>query len=225
MLKNFFMRFLRMVIGLFIYSFGIVLTIRANLGLAPWDVFHQGVTKHIPITMGQASIFVGLIIVIIFCIMREKLGLGTIFNMVLIGIFIDFFLSLKFLPDMQNFFSGLLMMIAGLFILAFASFLYIGAGFGAGPRDGLMVAVTKRTKWPVGVVRAVIEVSVLVIGYFLGGYVGIGTVISAFGVSQAVQIVFSLLKFDVKTVKQESLIDNIKFFKAYISKRNGDGDF
>ena len=197
-------RLIRLFMGLFVYAFGIVMTIRANVGYSPWDVFHQGIGLHLGLTLGGASILVGAAIVVITVFMKERVGIGTICNMIFIGVFIDVILAGNWIPLMHSFVPGVAMMIGGLFVIGVASFLYMGSGYGAGPRDSLMVAVTKRTGKPVGLCRGYIEGTALLIGWLLGGYAGIGTVISALGIGLAVQIVFSVLRFDVKAIHQES---------------------
>ena len=209
------LRVTRLFWGLFLYALGIVLTIRANVGLSPWDVFHQGLTLHLNVSMGTANILVALVIVIATVWMKEHVGFGTLSNMCSIGLFMDLLMNL--IPEMQSFFPGVAMMIGGLFVIALASFFYIGAGYGAGPRDFLMVILIKRTGKPVGFCRGAVEGSALLFGWLLGGYAGIGTLISAFGVSLAVQLVFTLLRFDVKKIHQESFRESCLRFKAFLS--------
>lgn len=198
---------LRLVLGLLLYALGIVLSINANLGVAPWDTFHQGLSSLINITFGQASIAVGFIIVLLNLYLKEKIGIGTILNMVLIGVFIDLIFSYNIIPIMDTFISGLVMIILSMFVIALASYCYIGARFGSGPRDGLMVGLTKKTGHPVGLIRGLIELSVLFIGFLLGGKVGIGTVILAFGIGPIVQFTFNKLNFRVSDVKHIYLFD------------------
>jgi len=204
-MKQFYLRFLRLLWGLFLYALGIVLTLNAQIGYAPWDVLHVGVAKTTGISIGTASILIGLLIGLIAILLGEKLGLGTILNMVLIGVFLDLILKLQILPEASGFLWGLIMLIGGLFIIAIATYFYIGSAFGAGPRDSLMVALTRRTKMPVGVCRGIIELSAVLVGWKLGGLLGIGTVISAFAMGFCIQIVFHLFKFDSTKVEHETL--------------------
>lgn len=200
----------RLMFGIALFSIGIVCTINANLGIAPWDTFHQGINLHSNLTFGQASIVVGLILLIINYILREHIGLGTILNIFFIGIIIDILFKYEIIPVMDTFISGFIMIIIGMIIISFGSYYYIGAGFGAGPRDGLMVGLVKKTNLPIGLIRAIIEVSVLVIGYSLGGKVGIGTLILAIGIGPIVQIIFKTVKFDVKNVNHIYIIKSKK---------------
>ena len=203
-MKIFLIRFINTIIGLFLYALGIVVTIKANIGFAPWDVFHIGIANTLGLSIGTVSILVGMILIIIVILLGEKIGLGTILNMLLIGIFIDILLQINIIPKMDNFLYGIIMLIFGLFIISFGSFFYIRSAFGAGPRDSLMVVLARKTKIPVGICRSAIELSVTVIGWFLGGMVGIGTVISVIGIGFCIQITFKLLKFNVTAIKHET---------------------
>lgn len=198
-------RIVRLLIGLMLFSVGIVLTINANLGIAPWDTFHQGISLIGNITFGQASIVVGMFIVLINILLKEHIGIGTILNIFIIGILIDVLFSLSIIPVMKSFSSGIAMIILGMITIALGSYFYIGAGYGAGPRDGLMVGITKKTGLPVGLVRGLIESMALLFGFLLGGKVGIGTIILALAIGPIVQFVFYHLKFDVKKVEHTYL--------------------
>jgi uncharacterized membrane protein YczE len=199
-----------LVFGLFLCSVGIVLTLRANIGYATWDVFHDGASKTMGIPIGMTGIIVGLIILILVSFMKEKFGIGTILNMLLIGILIDTLLNSEILPLAGGAVSGFLMLMAGLFIISFGAYFYIGAGFGAGPRDSLMVVLMRKTNKSAGFCRVVIEFATVLIGWVLGGMAGVGTVISAFGIGFCVQIVFNLLKFDAAAVEHETLAETYK---------------
>ena len=213
-IKSEILRIIRLFWGLFLYSVGIVLTIHANIGLSPWDVFHQGVAKQLGITMGITNILVSAIIITVSALFRERIGFGTVCNMISIGIFIDILMLGGFIPVMSSFLPGVVMLIAGLFTIALATYFYVGAGYGAGPRDSLMIMLTKRTGRPVGLCRSVVEGSVLAIGWLLGGKAGIGTVISAFGMGFAIQAVFTPLRFNVREVKHESLPETIRRWRG-----------
>ncbi len=203
-------RLLRLLLGLFLYALGIVLTMKANLGFAPWEVFHAGLGKTVGMTIGNISILTGLLIVIAVFALGEKLGLGTLLNMVLIGVFMDLLLRFWFMAPATHWWMGLLLLLAGLFVIALASYFYIGSGFGAGPRDSLMVALTRKTGLAVGLCRGSIEVVAVITGWFMGGMVGVGTVISAFAIGPIVQITFRLLRFDVAKVQHETLDQTLK---------------
>jgi uncharacterized membrane protein YczE len=160
--------------------------------------------------MGQASILVGLVIVFINFFFKEKVGVGTILNMILIGWFLDYIMINNLLPEPQTLIFKWLMLVAGMFIIGLASYLYLGAGLGAGPRDGVMVALHKKTGKSVRFVRNAIEITVFVTGYFLGGTVGLGTVILSVAQGYVVQFIFKIFKFNVKTVKHQYIDEDMK---------------
>lgn len=215
-MTGYLLRFLKLNFGLFLYGLGIIVTMRANVGYAPWEVLHSGISQTLGVSIGLVNTAVGAIIVAIVCIFGEKIGIGTIFNMFMIGLFMDLILYLDFIPLYQNFWIGTLVLILGLFIISLGTYFYISSAFGAGPRDSLMVAITRKTKLPVGLCRGILEVSVVIIGWLLGGMVGLGTVISAFAIGFCVQITFKLLKFDPTQVNHETfgvMIENLRNLK------------
>ncbi len=203
-------RFVRMIIGFSIFAAGIVMTINANIGLGPWDVFHQGLAKTIGITIGQASIGMGLVIVVLDFVFGEKIGWGTLGNMMFIGLFIDFYMLNGIIPEQNIFWIGVVQVLIGLFLIGVGSFLYISVGLGCGPRDGLMVALVKRMKRPVGMVRGSIEGIVLVAGWLLGGHVGLGTLVIVLSIGPLIQFTFRLFRFDVAAVEHEFIDEDIR---------------
>lgn len=216
-MKNFTKRFCLLILGLFLYALGAVLTIKAHIGYAPWDVLHVGLSKTLGISIGTASIGVGLIIAFITFLLKEKLGIGTILNMILIGLFIDLLMWIDIFPVMDNFISGLILLILGLFVISFGSYFYIGAAFGAGPRDSLMISVKRKTRLPIGVSRAIVEIFAVLAGWKLGGMVGIGTVISAFAIGFCIQITFKILKFETTNIHHETFEETYKaLFKGEV---------
>ena len=215
-MKKTLLSLIRLFIGLFLYAVGIVFTINANLGLSPWDVFHQGISKLTGITMGQASIIVGLLIVILDWILGERVGVGTVLNMLFIGIFMDLLMLNHLVPTFNNIAARAIMMILGMAIIGIASYFYIGAGLGSGPRDGLMVSLTKKTNKSVRFIRNCIEFTVLVIGYFLGGTVGFGTLIMVVGGGYFVQFAFKIFRFDVRSVEHEFIDDYVKIIRKRV---------
>lgn len=178
--------------GLLLFGFAIVLMLESGLGLPPWDVLHQGVALHLPLTLGVTSIAVGLVIMVIAWVAGQPPGFGTIANAVVIGAVVDVLgsvdavdrLSAASLPVR----SGLL--VAGILLFGVGSALYIGAGMGAGPRDSLMLVLSRRTGRRIGLVRGTMEVAVFVIGVLLGGTGGIGTVALAVLVGPVVELAF-----------------------------------
>lgn len=209
-MKAFLVRFLKLIFGLFLYALGIVISMSANIGYAPWDVFHVGLAKTLGMSIGLASIVTGVAIGLIAYLLGEKLGLGTLLNMILIGVFIDIIMATDLIQVASNPLFGGLMMLAGLFVIALASYFYIGAAFGAGPRDSLMVVLTRKTKLPIGICRGIIELLAVLVGWQLGGMLGVGTVFSAGAIGFCVQTTFKWLKFDASAVKHETINQTIK---------------
>lgn len=216
-MKKFGRRFFSLILGLFLFALGIVMTMNANLGYAPWDVFHKGMSNILGISIGSASILLGLLICVFVALAGEKLGMGTILNMVLIGIFLDLILGLRIIPLMNSFPAGITMMMAGLFVISFGSFFYMGSAFGAGPRDSLMVVLERKTGLPVGVCRALIESSAVLFGWLMGGPVGLGTVLAAFGIGFCIQTTFSLLKFKTTGIRHETLRETLEALRRAIA--------
>lgn len=175
----------QLVVGLFGYGVAVALMIQSQLGLGPWDAFHVGVQNLTGIPVGQASIYVGMLLLLGTWFIGVRPGLGTLSNMVLIGVFLD--LLLPVLPLAQGWAMGLAYFIPGLLICGLATGFYIGAGLGKGPRDGLMVGLSERTGWPVRRVRTLIELVVLLFGWLMGGTIGVGTLLFAFGIGPSVQ--------------------------------------
>ncbi|MDR3322458.1 MAG: hypothetical protein LBS93_08415 [Synergistaceae bacterium] len=211
-------RLARLLFGFFLYALGVVMTIRANLGLSPWDVFHQGLGGQLGISLGMATVLISVVIVSVAALLREHVGIGTLGNMLLIGLFVDILMFGGVVPEAHGVVSGLAMMAGGLIVIGFASFFYIGSRYGAGPRDSLMVVLSRRTGRPVGVCRIAVESLALFFGWLLGGNAGFGTLIAAFGVGVAVQFVFALMRFDVTSLRQESILDTIARFRAFLRK-------
>lgn len=220
--KKIIKRIAKLYLGLFLYALGIVMTINANLGLAPWEVFHQGLSKNIGITMGQASIYVGIVFVILDSLFGERLGWGTLSNMIFIGVFLDILMLNHLVPVFQSLAPRFIEMILGMFTIGMASYFYISAGLGSGPRDGLMVALTKRTTKSVRFLRNCIEFSVLAVGYVLGGSVGIGTVVMALSAGYFVQFAFKIFKFNIKETKHRFIDEDIKYLydRFFSDKKN-----
>jgi len=214
-MQYFWKRTLKMLIGLILYSAGITLCINANIGLSPWDAFSIGVSGATNISFGNVSILTGVVILIIVVVFfKEKIGIGTICNTLLIGYFVDILRAINIIPVMSNFILGILMLLLGQFVISLATYFYIGPGLGCGPRDTLMVAMGKKfNKYPIGAIRGAIEGTVLIIGWILGAKVGLGTVISVFGIGFIMQMTFKMLHFEIKSVVHESIFETIEFFK------------
>lgn len=179
--------------GLILFSIAIVLIIHSQLGASPWDVFHLGLLNYSSLSFGQISQIVGLLIIVITIFLGEIPGIGTILNMYLIGVVIDLLRNYQIIPYAYNPWQQYLMLFSGIYLLGWGSYFYLIAGLGAGPRDSLMVGLLKKTGKPVWFIRTLLELSVLILGYLMGGLVGIGTLLNAFLVGFAVQHVFSIM--------------------------------
>lgn len=190
----------RLVAGLAMFGVGVALMVRSELGLSPWEVLHQGISFKTGILLGTVGIIVGFVVLFGWIPLREKLGVGTVANVVLIGIVID--LSLWRLPaEFEGLLARSALLVGGVVLIGVGTSLYIGAGLGPGPRDGLMTGIAKRG-FPIGVVRTGIELSVLAAGWLLGGTVGIGTVLFAFGVGPIVQVTLPHLTVPVSAAQE-----------------------
>ena len=211
-MKPYTRRLFKLNSGLFFVALGIVMTIKAHIGYAPWEVFHAGLAQTFSISMGLASILDGLVIGVIIVLAGEKIGVGTVLNMVMIGLWIDLILPL--LKEQQTFRDGFIFLAMGLFVISYGLYFYMSAGLGAGPCDSLMVAITRRTKRPIGSCRGSMEVLVVVLGWSLGGMIGPGTVISAIGLGFCIQTTFKLLKFDAVEIRHETIKDTYQFMRT-----------
>lgn len=178
-------RLLRLLIGLWLYGVAIALMIEGALGASPWDVFHLGVSGHVPVSFGVVMILAALGVLLVWIPLRQMPGLGTLANTLLLGPFAD--LNLALIDTPQALPLRCLYLVGGVVVCAFATALYVGAQLGPGPRDGLMTGLARRTGWSIRRVRTIIEVSVLVIGVLLGGTAGIGTIVFAVGVGPVTQ--------------------------------------
>jgi uncharacterized membrane protein YczE len=183
-------RGLALLAGLIGYGFSMAVMVRAGLGLDPWDVFHQGLARHTGMTIGIASAVVGVAVLLAWIPLRNRPGIGTIANVIVIAITVDAGLSLLDAPTSLP--VRIAMMVGAVVLNAFSTVLYIGAALGPGPRDGLMTGLVVRTGLSVRLVRTSIEASVLAVGWLLGGTVGVGTVLYAFGIGPLVQIILRI---------------------------------
>ncbi|WP_280311883.1 YczE/YyaS/YitT family protein [Nocardia abscessus] len=179
-------RLIALYVGLWLYGLSMAVMVRAGLGLDPWDVFHQGVARHVPISFGAVTAVTGVAVLLAWIPLRQMPGLGTVSNVVVIALSVD--AGLAWLPSWDPLVVRVGAMIAAVVLNAVASVLYIGAGMGPGPRDGLMTGLVRRTGKSVWVVRTAIGVAVLTTGFVLGGSVGIGTLVYAFGIGPLIHL-------------------------------------
>ncbi len=180
-----------LIVGLLLFGVGIALMAAAGVGLGPWEVLHQGISRHTGIPLGTVSILVGVPILLLWIPLGEYPGIGTVLNVVLIGTATNVVLPL--LPRPTEPAVQVVMMLAGVLIIGLGSGFYLGAGLGPGPRDGLMTGMHHRYGWSIRRARTAVEVTALVVGFLLGGTVGLGTVVFAFGIGPVVQLSLRLL--------------------------------
>jgi uncharacterized membrane protein YczE len=186
----------RCVVGLAVFGVGIALLIDANLGAAPWDVFHTGLAELTGLAVGQVTIITGVVLLLLWVPLGETMGLGTVLNAIEIGLVVD--LVLPLLPEPELLVARTAMMLAGVVVIAIGSGLYIGAGLGPGPRDGLMTGFARRGM-SIRFARTAIELTVLIIGIALGGAIGIGTAVFALGIGPLVQYFLPRLRLAERT--------------------------
>lgn len=185
-------------IGLFLFALGLVANLYSRLGMGPWAVLTVGMVNQTPFTFGQASQLIGLVVLAIGWALGFAPGLATLANMYFVGVFIDQIMIWGLLPTPGSLLEQFAMLFLSIALIGVASLLYLRVRLGAGPRDGLMMGLVRRLDRPVSHVRGTLEVTVLVIGYLLGGPVGIGTVINAFCLGISVQLAFKIGRYDRK---------------------------
>ena len=190
-------RFLRdfavIQVGFILFGLSIVIMVQANLGTSPWVALETALIRHLPITLGQSVILVSVFIIAVDILLGQPLGWGTLANMLSIGFWVDVHLTWVPLAP-HNYFLQIPYLLLSVLIMGFATAVYVGVNAGAGPRDSLMLVVSRRLRVSVRVARATVEIIVVVVSLFLGGAIGLGTVIFALAIGPAVQFAFRLLK-------------------------------
>ena len=181
----------QLAVGLSLYGFSMAMMVRSQLGLAPWDVLHIGLAARLPLSFGEVTMVVGALVLALWAPLRQWPGLGTIANVVVIGLVSD--LGLTLLSEPTSLVGRALLLLGGIVLNGIAGGLYIGSQLGPGPRDGLMTGVARRSGWSLRIVRTGIEVTVLGVGWALGGVVGIGTIAYAVLIGPIVQLVLPLV--------------------------------
>ena len=196
-MKKIISEWVRIAAGLLVFAFGVHLTIYANIGLAPWDCLGMGIAKHTPINYGIAMTCVAVTVLLIDILMKERIGFGTIIDALLTGNFVQMFNSLNPLAENKSTLLGIAVMLTGFVFMAIGMWIYMSSRQCCGPRDALLVALGKRMpKIPIGVVEILLWAVVLLIGFLLGGPVGIGTLISTFGAGLVMQLVYNVIRFE-----------------------------
>ena len=185
-LKPRFVTLLFLISGLWIFGTGEAILIDAGIGVSPWTVLAQGISKQADLTVGMATFVVSVLVLFLWIPLRETPGIGTILNAILIAMSID--VMAPFIPNQTDFIPQIIQASIGIILVGMGSALYLTANLGPGPRDGWMTGVQKKTNWPIGRVRVGIEIIVLSIGIALGGIFGLGTVMFAIGIGPAISM-------------------------------------
>lgn len=190
-------RIAQLLVGLFLYGFTMAMLVESTLGLDPWDVFHQGLANHIPLTFGQVVIAVGVVVLLLWIPLKQWPGLGTVLNVIVIGLAADFGIAVIGRPD--DLWLRVALLVGGIVGNGLAGALYIGAHLGPGPRDGLWLGLVRKTGLSVRLLRTSVEVTALVIGFALGGTVGVGTMLYALSIGPLVQFFLPRVQARLKT--------------------------
>lgn len=170
--------------GLALFGLGEGLLIVSSTGASPWSVLAQGISLNVSFSVGTITLLISICVLILWIPLNQKLGMGTIFNALIIAIMID--LCIKFVPVPSNYLSQIILAIVSVLLVGIGGGIYLVSNLGAGPRDGLMIGIQKKTNFPIAAVRAILEISVVSIGWYLGGTVGIGTILFALGIGPCV---------------------------------------
>ena len=204
--------------GLLVSAVGITMMLQANVGLEPWSVLQNGMSIFFGITYGTAAMIVGAAVIAVAILCGESFGIGTLANIFVCPLFIDGLLYLGWIPQMQGLWSGLLMLLGGMELLALGTWMYMKSALGSGPRDALMVVLARKTGRSVGFCRAVVELIAIFVGWRLGGQVGIGTIVTGVGVGTLFNLNFALLRFRAADLHQENLPETLRRIRS----RGGD---
>lgn len=201
-------QWIQIALGLLVFSFGVHLTIFANIGVAPWDCLGMGIAAHTPLTYGIAMTCTSVIILLIDLVLKERIGYGTIIDALLTGNFVQAFNDHSPLTPCTNLWAGIAMMLVGFVFMAVGMWIYMRGEQCCGPRDALLVGLGKRLpQVPIGVVQIILWSAVTVVGWLLGGPVGVGTLLSAFGAGAVMQAVYQLLHFEPRDVVHHDVFE------------------
>ncbi|WP_242966611.1 YczE/YyaS/YitT family protein [Pseudobutyrivibrio ruminis] len=202
-------------VSLFVNGFGVYLTIQANIGASPWDVLNLGLSNTFGILYGTASILVSFTILGIDILMKEAIGIAMIIDAIVVGKSVDFFNRINAVEKCDSFKTAIPVMILGLFIMAYTQYFYMNTSLGCGPRDTLLIGITRRTKKvSIGLVSIGLLATATFIGWLLGGPVGVGTFICAFGAGPIMQFAFYTVKFNATDIKHQNIIQSFKILRA-----------
>lgn len=181
-----------LLVGLWIFGTGEAMLLASTLGNSPWTVLAEGISEHSVLSVGAATFAVSVVVLLLWIPLRERPGLGTVLNAIVISVALDVMLAV--LPEFDALVARAAMMVGGVLVLALGGALYLTCNLGPGPRDGLMTGLHERFGWPIAVARTGLEVSALIAGWLLGGTVGIGTAVFAFGVGPALAMFLGMLR-------------------------------
>jgi uncharacterized membrane protein YczE len=190
--SNFAYRLAKLLVGLFIYGIGVALTVDAKIGIAPWDVLAQGISKQTGITFGTATVAVSLLVLLLWIPLRVKPGLGSVLNALSIGVFAD--IALAWLETPTDYWQKVMMFVLGMVVISYATGMYFSCGMGKGPRDGLNMGLAQKFKRPVWQARFLVEITVVSVGFLLGGQAREGTLLFALGIGYLNQLGLRLFK-------------------------------
>ncbi len=199
------LRYLALFTGLFVIANGIVILINADLGVNPWDVLHIGLANQIGLTIGRVTQIIGIILIAISYFFKVRPNIGTILNMIFLGLFIDLVIGWDYVPLPETLMMKIIFFLIGLLLFGFGVAFYISPNLGAGPRDSMMLALTRATGLRVGLIRTIMEVVVATAGYFMGGPLGIGTVIFALSLGIFMEAGFAFVRRIQKTSIYKSI--------------------
>lgn len=203
-------QFLKILLGLSIYSFGVYLTIYANIGLAPWDCLAVGISRHVPLNYGGTMVAISLTAVILQLLLRESIGFATLFDALLTGNLTQLLCDISPYPENHSLWFGIAYMLFGFLFIALGMYVYMKVEQGCGPKDGLLIAIGKRLpKMPIGVVEILLFALVTLFGWLLGGTVGIGTLISIFGAGTVMHLFYRLVNFEPRELKHKSIAETL----------------
>lgn len=213
--ESYIFRLFQVVAGLSIAGAAFYLIVKADIGLSPWDAFAMAVSYYIPVTYGQSVQLVGIVVLAADLLMREKVGVGTVADVLIVGWVIDLLSLWDPVPVCQTALSGCIVMIVALLLIGIGQLLYMRAGLSCGPRDALTVGIGQRMrKLPIGVVQCILQGIVFVAALLMGGPIGIGTFVFAFGAGPAAQLVFNLCRFEPRDVQHEGFAQTIEKLKV-----------
>ena len=216
------LQWLQIAFGLWVFSFGVHLTIFANIGVAPWDCLGMGIAAHTPLNYGLAMTATSVAILLIDLALRERIGYGTIIDALLTGNFVQLYNDLNPFAPGDSVWVGVVLMLVGFVFMALGMWIYMRASQGCGPRDALLVGLGKRLpSVPIGAVQIVLWSAVTVVGWLLGGPVGIGTLLSAFGAGAVTQVVYQLLHFEPRDIDHRDVVEITKRLTARPSIGDG----